>query len=354
MMTSDELSRFERSLRNRHVLTAYLDLQGLKAAGDEAQRRREIARQVALVHESLREAPHAELAAFHQCVARLEGALDAAFAAGGMRGWAGFFPVDGEAWLEPLPVQMPLLVAWEAGPRIAPYVRALKQHVPAIVAILGADGAATYRYSRGAVERVDTQTFPGGAAPEASLRGDDITRALVARLDGIAGPDAWIFIGGEHAAATRTIGALPDATRKRAHWLRGVDAFASDAQVRAAAEHMATAASRVRDLELVLDVFDRVATRGAGVAGLAATREALSEGVVDMIFFTGGLVRDCAAEAEELVRLALDHGAGVEYVSAAAAERLDEGGGVGALLRQVPAPTPAARSRRHAITPGPR
>ena len=75
----------------------------------------------------------------------------------------------------------------------------------------------------------------------------------------------------------------------------------------------------------------------AKVAGPVATREALAGGAVETLFFNARFLRESAPLAEELVRLALDHGSGLEYVSAAAAERLDEGEGVGALLRAVPA-----------------
>lgn len=379
MLTRNALAQLERSLRGTRVLSVYLDRSTQDFANRDAWRLTldnliDEQRDALGAHAS-----HEERAAFDACVARLRERLAEPEPVAAPPGWVGLFPAAGEPYVEALPVQMPTLVAWGDGARVAPCIRALKQHIPAIVAIVDSREADLYVYARGTLERADriratvrgfdaahmgnpprqgfhTGTRGTAGADEAQTKRragtEALVRELVSQLEMLAGSRAWILVGGIPDVAAEVVNALPERLLQRARKLRGVDVHASVAEIEEAAEHVATAASRERDLAHVLDLIDREAASGRGVSGYQRTREALAEHAGDTLFMTGRFIGEHAAEAEELARLAFAEAADLEYVSAAAAERLDQAGGVGALLRFVPvrgqqplaaAPQPATR-----------
>lgn len=369
MLTHNALAQLERSLRATRVLSVYLD----RTAHDPASRdlwRQQLDQLVIHAREGL-SGSHAEQAGFERCVDRLYQHLGSDEMAPRSPGWVGLFPMTGEPYVAAVPVQMPTLVAWEEGARIAPFIRALKQHIPAIVAIATSREARIYIYAGGTIEAAGTiyeprrssafdhmgdpphgrfhqgtHGAPGtevGAAKDLAAT-EAMVRELSGELETLAGSRAWILIDGSPDVAAEVLAALPERLRRRAHRLRGVDVHSTEAELRDAAEHVATAASRERDLELVLELLDREAAGGRGVSGRVGTLEALHEHAVDRLFITGKFIREHAGDAEALVRLAFEQRADLEYVSAAAAARLDDAGGVGALLRFVPArgqPAPA-------------
>lgn len=363
MLTRNALAQLERSLRGSRVLSVYLD----RTMHDPASRiawRTELDHLIDAQRERLAaHASHDEREAFERCVERLNETLASEEGAPAHTGWIGLFPSAGDPYVEALPVQMPMLVTWSAGARIAPCIRTLKQHVPAVVAVVDAREADLYVYARGTLERADrihasVRGFPsyhmgrpakqgyhpgtrgtaGSDETETKRRAgrDALVRELVAQLEMLAGSRAWILIGGIPEVAAEVLNALPERLAQRARKLRGVDVHATTAEIAEAAERIATAASRERDLRLVHELLDREAAQGRGISGAQHTREALLEHAGDTLFMTGRFILDHEGEAEELTRIAFAEGADLEYVSAAAAERLDQAGGVGALLRFVP------------------
>lgn len=361
MLTRNALAQLERSLRATRVLSVYLD----RTAPDPAERdqwRRQLDQLVMRVREELT-GTHDEKEAFERCVDRLYRHVEGETMEPRSPGWYGFFPAEGASRTEAVPVQMPTLVAWGPGARIAPLIRVFKQEIPAVVAIATARDARMYVYARGALEAAGDIHAPRRSAPfyhmgdpphgafHPGTRGtpgadvgaakDDaateaLVRNVVGELETIAGSRAWIIVDGSPEVAAAVMAALPDHLRRRARRLRGVDVHSTEAELRDAAEHEARAASRERDLELVLELLDRESSAGRGVSGRPGTSEALHEHAVDRLFLTGRFITEHAGEAEALVRLGLEQGADLEYVSAAAAARLDDAGGVGALLRFVP------------------
>lgn len=360
MLTRNALAQLERSLRATRVLSVYLD----RTAHDPAERdrwRQELDQLVISTREELA-GTHDEREGFERCVDQLYLHLGGDAMEPRSPGWVGLFPMLGDAYTGAVPVQMPTLVAWGAA-RIAPLIRAFKQQIPAIVAVASAREARIYIYAGGALEMAGTVFAPRRSSPfyhmgdpprgryHQGTRGtsgadvgaakdlaatESMVRDLVRELETLAGSRAWIFVDGSPEVAAEVLAALPERLLRRARRLRGVDVHGTEAALRDAAEREATAASRERDLELVLDLLDREAAGGRGVSGRDATVEALHEHAVDRLFITGRFIRERATDAEALVRLALEEGADLEYVSAAAAARLDDAGGVGAVLRFVP------------------
>lgn len=363
MFTRTELAQFARSSRGGKALSVYLD----GTSRDPAQRtawRRALTRTIAEMRDTLLDAPHAEREAFDRCVERMKESLAEYRGTLRARGWVGFFPAQGVAHTETLPVPLPTLVAWDHGIRVAPYLRALKQHQPAIVALVDARMARVYHYAFGALEEVETlrahahmeprehMEYPPRQGFHTGTRGSigadegarelcaaiaDLLRELTDRLVTLAGSRGWILIGGIPAIVSDAVSLLPITVERQVHRLGRLDVHATHAQISEAAERGATEARRERDLALVADLLERHAAGGHGIAGLASTLEALHEHAVDSLYFTGNFLKAHPHDAELLVRIAFEQNVHPEYVSGSAAERLDTAaGGVGASLRFVP------------------
>lgn len=362
MLTLLELVQLERSYRTGKALTVYLD----GRSPDPAQRtawRRALNHALAELRDSLHEAPHAEREAFARCVEALEESLADHDGALRTRGWVGFFPEEGVAHTEALPVDVPMVVAWGDGIRVAPYLRALKQHQPAIVALVDSRMARIHRFAHGTLEEVETlrahahvgppqhmgapprQGFhtgtrgtAGSDATDRELRAAtaDMLRTLSDRLATLAGSDGWILVAGIPEVVSDAMSAMPIRLEPRVRRVEHLDIHATRAQIAAAAEAGAREARREYDLARVTDLLERYAAGGHGMAGFPLTLEALHEHAVETVYFSGEFLSAHPGGAELLVRAAFDQHVRPEYVSGPAATRLDdEAGGVGASLRFV-------------------
>jgi hypothetical protein len=81
---------------------------------------------------------HEERETFERCVERLEEVL-APFPRGTRSpGWAAFIVNGVVRHAEALPVEMPTMVIWSTGMCVAPYIRALKETRPVMVALIDA------------------------------------------------------------------------------------------------------------------------------------------------------------------------------------------------------------------------
>lgn len=368
MFTRQDLARLEQALGGMKVLSVYVDGSAADPALREA-RSRALLRLVAHERDARRGASREELEAFDACVRRLQASLASPAEAPSAPGWVGFFPARGDAHVEALPVRPPTMVAWDDGPRIAPYVRALKQHRPAIVVVVGAQAASIQVYVRGTLSVVEklhvepthvagTHTgrpprmgFHPGAHGSTGADEHDrerhaaferMRRQLVSQVEVLAGERAWILVGGSGPVPSTVIEALPARMRARARRIAGVDARTSQARLRAAVERAVSAATQEHDDARVLELLDARDAGGRGIAGAPDALGALRLHAVDCLLFTGAFLEREPARAESLVRLALAQGAEVEHVSGAAAERLDAAGGVAARLRFTPAPAETA------------
>lgn len=368
MLTRNELIRIAHELRDRKVLSVYLD----GTAPDPAERsrwRRELDERIVAARGDVAGATHEEREAFERCVTRLREALPRGDAALRTPGWVGLIPAEGNAYVEGTSVRMPTLVAWDSGPRIAPYIRSLKQRWPALVVVADARHATLYIYAMGVLEMVEVMHaaslatdgqhmgYPprvgfhtGTRGTAAADQNDRLRRAategligeVTHRIDALAGQHSWIFVGGIPDVASALVRALPPRLESRAYRVTNLDVHATEAQIQDVAEREARAASRERDLVRVLDLIDHEASDRLGVSGVEGVRGALEQQGVATLFFTRAFVEREPALAEGLVRAAFEQGAEVEHVSGVAGERLDQTGGVGARLRFRPEPVASA------------
>src|SRR5262245_42088520 len=136
MLTHEGLADLERSLRDTHVLSVYVD----GRITDPAVRRGwrvQLDRRLRDLRNWLAESPREERDQLERAIALLEEELEPLGDSISATGWAAFISRAGVKYAEPLPVPMPTMAAWSVGICAAPYVRALKQHRPVIIAVAG-------------------------------------------------------------------------------------------------------------------------------------------------------------------------------------------------------------------------
>ena len=155
MMNYTDLATLERSLRDRRVLSVYID----GTAEDFAQQRKwriELGQSIKDLRAWLTDSSHSEREEFERCVALLEEQLEPMANSVRSRGWVSFITADRVHSAEHLPVPMPSVAVWSSGACIAPYARALKQMRPVVVAISDSVKTTLYRYDRGSLSKVKT------------------------------------------------------------------------------------------------------------------------------------------------------------------------------------------------------
>lgn len=358
-MTHAQLVSLDRSLRDERVLSVYVH----GAVDDPALRlvwRRELDRSLRDLRRWLLGSPHEEREQFERSVERL-GELLTPYADGmPSRGWVAFLTADRVHDAELLPVPMPTMAVWSTGMCIAPYMRALKVTRPAIVAVVDARAARMYRLREGTLEElekihahatIETPSHMGepprmgfhqgergipahDAVQRAHATGTErMLRQAEAAVVRYAGRQGWVLVGGIPTVAARVTEALAEALPGRVQHIESLDVHASDAQIAAAAEAGASALRDREDLRRVKTMIGDGGEHARAAIGPAATRTALEQSCVRELFLTHRFVEDSTAEAEEMVRRAVDQGAMVEEVSRDAAAELDALGGAAALLR---------------------
>jgi hypothetical protein len=152
MLTDRELMELENSLRDERVLSVYIE----GTAEDFAAQRKwrvDLEHSLKALRTWLADSSHDEREEFERCVTLLEETLPPFTRGIGSHGWAAFITQDAVRYAEPLPVPMPTLAVWSTGASIAPYIRALKQARPVVVAVADRRKATIFVYANGKLER---------------------------------------------------------------------------------------------------------------------------------------------------------------------------------------------------------
>ena len=360
MMNYAELATLERSLRDRRVLSVYLD----GTAEDFAEQRKwrvQLRQSLKDLRAWHADSPPAEREEFERCVALLDERLESLSNGIGSRGWAGFITADGVHTAEHLPVAMPTMAAWSNGACIAPYVRSLKQTRPVIVAVGDSVTVTLYRLDRGLLSRIRTidaaiatrAPIHMGDSPRpgfhSGVRGstgrDDNQRVMREATNRMieeaaeeairhAGREGWILTGGvptvsSHLAQSISQRVAPD----RVLDLESLDVHSSEDEIASAAELGASSLRDMSDLRRIGEMIADAGGSGLATLGPSTTRLALGRSQVRELFFTPLFVEAHGADAEDAIRMALSQGAMVEEVSRVVARELDAHGGMAARLR---------------------
>jgi hypothetical protein len=362
LLSYQQLVKLSRELRATPVLSVYID----GAATDPARRlswRQELRHGIDEARAAASAHSKAVRDAFDICEQFLHATLDDVPSAIGAPGWVGFLTTTGLKLHGPVPVPMPSLVKWQVGAWVSPYVRALKQTHPVIVAVVDARSAVLYRYLGGDLDRIDklhSHRHGGhadhmGDAPRVSCHGgtrgetatdaseharlaarDHMLRDASARIQELVRDDGVVVIGGAPDTAHALQRAIPAALAPRVLVSVDLPMGSSEAEIMAAAERDARILRNARDTATVEQVLSLSASHGRGVAGAKRSLEVLSSGEGQQLLLTLKYLAEHPGEAEAAVEFALDHDADVELVSGEAAAVLDlKAGGIGALLRYV-------------------
>lgn len=359
MLTHEELAALHRSLRDRRVLSVYIDGSMSDPAAQRAWRI-QLDHSLDDLRRWLEGSPRAERDEFEHCVRLLDTLVSELADGVGAPGWGAFITNDRVHHAHPLPAPTPTLAVWSTGPCIAPYVRSLKEWRPVIVLVADARNAAIYKYRTGQLDRVDVlhahhaidhpehmgaPSAPGfhpgthgrtghDAAQRAQLEGRDRMIANAAeRARDLAGPDGWILIGGTKRVTAQLADALKPVSPNRLLELDALDVHSAEAEI---AEAARAGASRLRDADdehRIAEVADASGAHALGSIGPTETKRALEQRSVRQLFVSERYLDDHTAEAEEAFRSALDQDATIEEVSGHAGDVLNRHGGLAASLR---------------------
>lgn len=367
MLSHAELVKLEQQLRDQMVLSVYVngDISDVAARG---QWRTELRNALDAIEESLRNTSHAEREAFSSARELALKEVDQYRNGEDAPGWMGLFTADEAHHTSVAPVPIPTVATWSQGPNVAPAIRGLKEARPVLVAVTDSTEVRIYRYVDHAISleeslhrdaKVDqpyhmsrpapqgfssgTRGRPGAEAAQRELRKatDVLLAEAAARIELLAGQDAWVLIGGIDVVAA----ALHDRLNKKLEHRAAIiplDIHDNEARLAEYAREHASRLRRVEDLRLVEEVLSAQAAGGTGAVGLKEIDQALLNGQVHELYVTSAFVNDHTTEAMSAIRRAFDESATVEHVSGEAAEKLDAAGGVAARLRFVIAPVGAA------------
>ena len=371
MLSHSDLIELRRSLRDKHVLSVFID----RSVSDPAQRRAwrtTLDDRFVVLRRGLQGSSPEERDEFERCVEMAVKALEEPGPTAGTTGWAGFVTAGGVHHIRALTNATPTFAMWSQGAWLVPCLADTRED-RAVVVVADSRHASIDAYRNGEVERIDrvhahheVQNPPlhmgapsrpgfhpgthGSTGRDAAQRGSLAGRAhmiadAVERISRLAGDDTWILVAGIKAVRARLLEGLVAVAPNRVLELESLDVHATDAEIADAARTGASALRDALDSRRIHEILEAASPHGLGAVGAEATKDALDHVCVRQLYVTDGYVAEHPIEAETAVRESLDQDADVEEVSGEAAELLDGLGGIAAALRfrpQVLAPTRAA------------
>jgi len=364
MLSHAELSSLEQALRDRTVLTVYVNGEATDVAA-RAQWKTELRNAFDEVEKSLDETVHRDEFSTARALALSE--LDAFTPGQDAPGWMGLIS-DGEVHhAGALPVPVTTGATWAKGANLAPCIRALKETHPVFIVVADSAQVRIHRYVNRNLTPVDsftreanvdqpyhmsrpapqgfssgTRGRPGAEAAQRELRKatDVMLSAAVKRVEELAGEDGWVIVGGIPVVASDLHGRLSQRLAERSSVV-AIDVHMSEAGLAAAAREHASRLRAAYDLSRIERVVSATAAGGTGAVGAEDIERALINGQVHELYLTSSYVNEHSAEVVGVLQRAFDEGATIEHVSGDAADRLDALGGIAARLRFTIAAGPA-------------
>jgi hypothetical protein len=358
MLNHADLTKLEQNLRDRTVLSIYINGENSNAA-TRGQWRTELRNALDAIDELLDGAPHAEREAFSATRELALSKVDAYEPGEDAPGWMGLFTPREVHYAGVVSVPVPTRATWATGANLAPCIRVLKEARPVLVVVADRSRVRIHRYVDRTVSLVEslerevhidehyhmsrpapsgfhsgTRGTPGTDAVQREMRKgtDSLLADAAARVEELAGNDAWVLVGGIPVVASALHGRLNHRLESRATVV-ALDVHAPDAMLAESAREHASRLRAREDLERVEHVVAAKARGSTGAVGLEDTGRALVNGQVRELYLTSAFVQDHVDEAVDAIRRAFDEGAKVEHVSGDAAQRLDAAGGIAAKLR---------------------
>ncbi len=361
MLTHDRLVKLYRDLEEQNVLSVYVNGDQHDPAQRDAWRTR-LETGIAALRRQLESSDGEGLGDFDRAWEHVERELrplEDAFLP--HRGWVAFATADQLRYAEGLPAAMPDVVRWEPGIRVAPYVRALKQERPVLVALADSRRARLFEHVDGEMRELDglrADTYVGdlsdvgmrkSPARSSGQRGETSTdqaqrilevasermlKELMGVIEERAGAHGVVVLGGTPEMVRHLAHNLPKRFDGRVSERPSLSVDMSLPQVRDDVRAAAGDLSEREHLRLVTELADAARSGALGSLGPEATDAALAEGRVDLLLLSRAFIREHPDYADRCVGLAFAQGGDVEEVSGEAGARLDrEGSGVAARLR---------------------
>ena len=374
MLTHAELQALQRELAEISVLSVYLDT----GFTDPAMREAWMPTLQAVLRDARSQlSDESDRAEFDRAAAFLREPHPSPGGSWGAPGWVAFVTADGVRYANDVQVAPGTLAAWRRGPVIAPYLRALKQLRPVIVALVESGTARLFRYATGTLESLGELTASGQDAPRpgrptapsvsgasapaprgatgsdaASRRQDAAFDRLVAtlrqRLTQLGSGESWVLIGGTPEWARLAGDAVLHQLAGRILISATLDHDATDSEIIAAAKRAATELRAAQGVTLVDQLIEHAGAHARATVGVPATQRALRAHAVDLLLVTPKFISAHEREAEDFVRASMAAGGDVEVPSGGAAEHLDRAaGGIAARLRFTIDDAPDARDTAH-------
>jgi hypothetical protein len=357
MLTYTQLIAYGRALRQERVLSVYID--GTLRASRDREWRNQVDTALKELRNSVVEGPRDEWAQFETCSEFLGDELRALPSEIGTPGWMAFITKDGVIHSEHLPIVMPTVAVWDQGICAAPYLRALKEARPVVVVVPTMESSTLYLYEAGRLDYLDTvdsRAFDPSASGRETWRGfssgtkrgsvyrdmsqpvqdnelDRMVHEVSHMAAGAAGIDGWILVGGASRASERIARAAERLAHGRVLRMHGIDTQAPESKLMAAARAGATTLRNAADLRRIAEISGGASDSSLVALGRDETERALEQARVRELYITRRYLANHGSDAESAVREALNQRARVEEVSGAAAEQLDELGGMAARLR---------------------
>jgi hypothetical protein len=359
MLSLSDLVKLMRFLRDETVLSVYIDGTSHNPANKQPWRT-PLDNALKDIRTWLLRSSHTERADFEKATALLETKL--AVGGGAIRapGWVAFITADRIWYSEAVRTPLPTLAVWSTGICVSPYIRALKQERPVLLAVADSMHVDVYRYELGELRRIERkEAEPHADAPShmgdaprvgfhqgvQGMTGRDalerdqlaatakLMRDVRARLATLAGKDDAILVGGIPSITHQLLDQLPEELASRTLLVDDVDIHMLKGALTPIVERGASTLRNRHDRARLEEIVDLAARDDRGTLGEVDTRRALEQRQVAELYVTKRFIDSGLADAEAAVRNALDQGSTIEEVSGAAAALLDEHGGIGARLR---------------------
>jgi hypothetical protein len=361
MLTREKLVELFQDLRDRDVLSVYVDADQRDPAQRDAWRVH-LEGEISRLRRGLEQVGSPGLSAFDAAWGLVAQELKSdAHASMAKRGWVAFATPERVWYANAVPAHMPSLVAWQRGIRAAPYVRALKQERPVLVVLVGGRRARVFEHVEGSITEVEgliADTDVGdlgdvgmskGSSRASGVRGETSTdqgqrlrevaaerlrKEVVNLIHERAHEDGIVVLGGTGDAVKRLMALLPRSLEGRVAQRASLHLEMSPAEVREEIRSAAGDLSEQGHLALVGNVVDAARAGGKGALGKEETMKALEGKRVDTLLLSRSFIQDHPVPADHAVGLAFSQGAYVEELSGDAGSRLDqEGHGIAARLR---------------------
>jgi len=359
MLNREDVAQLRRELQGEKVLSVYLNGEARDFSARKGWRTR-MEHAVSIIRQSLGSASSAERDALDRAFQHIQSAV-ASFDFLPDRGWVGFALPDRLALGSSTRVPMPDLVSWDDGPRIAPYIRALKQERLVVAVLVDSRRARLFEYQDGSLLESDdflADLFVGDlsdvnvsrrATSHSGVRGETgvdaeqrlnevgaerLVKRTVEAAIGKVGTKGVLIVGGVPESIHAVMAHLPPALRKRTIERPSAILEMSLPDVTGMIEEAASELSRRIQEELLQDVIDQAKSGGKGALGQEAVEAALAAGKVDTLLLSRTFIQRDSELADRFVGAAFDSHSEIEELSADVASHLDsEGDGVAARLR---------------------